>query len=114
MRKYFGVPPIEAISLRLTARAFLPNWKGSIQDLIEMDALNKDIGGDEQGLRPHLDDSDIITDSLNQGRIRRGCPFSDSVDESELTNLPEDPFPVTFNYSELPACRRQALNLLSS
>ena len=52
-----------------------------------MDAFNKDVGGNEQGFRPHLDDRHIITDPLDQCRIRRGYPFSDSIDEPELTNL---------------------------
>jgi hypothetical protein len=57
-----------------------------------MDAFNKDIGGDEEDLRSHLlhlNDSHIITDSLDQGRIRGSYPFSDSVDEPELTDLSE-------------------------
>src|SRR4030042_2919621 len=52
-----------------------------------MDVFNKDIGGDKEGLLSHLDHSDIITKSLDQGRIRGSDPFSDSVNESELTDL---------------------------
>ena len=55
-----------------------------------MDVFDKDIGRDEQGLcprLPHLNDSDIITDPLDQCRVRRGYPFSDSMDEPKLTDL---------------------------
>src|SRR4030042_2356518 len=54
-----------------------------------MDAVNNNISSNEQDLCAHLNNRHIISNPLNQGGIRGIYPFSDSMDESELTDPPK-------------------------